>query len=61
MASVGSSCESLRCVFGHIGEVLLGTLLLLLGIVFVLTLWLMPLGLPLGLLGVALIEVGGSM
>jgi hypothetical protein len=41
---------------GHLARVLLGVLLLLLGVALVLTLWLLPVGLPLALLGVALIE-----
>ncbi len=40
---------------GHLGQRLLGVMLLLLGSALVLTLWLMPVGLPLALLGVALI------
>ena len=61
MVTVQSSCESWGCIFGHLGEVLLGIVLLGVGIVFVLTLWLMPVGLPLGLLGAALIETGASV
>ena len=38
-----------------LGAVLLGVLLLLLGSALILTLWLLPVGLPLALLGLALI------
>lgn len=51
---------SLAQILGHVGQILLGLMLLLLGSAMVLTLWLMPIGLPLALLGVALIVAGNS-
>ena len=53
---VPSASPSLVQDLGHLARVLLGVLLLLLGVALVLTLWLLPVGLPLALLGVALIE-----
>jgi hypothetical protein len=52
---VPSARPSLTQDLGHLGQVLLGVLLLLLGSVLLLTLWLLPVGLPLALLGMALI------
>jgi hypothetical protein len=51
---------SLAQDLGHLGRVLLGGLLLLLGGALVLTLWLLAVGLPLALLGVALIAAPGN-
>jgi len=51
---------SLAQALGHLGQVLLGVLLLLLGCALLLTLWLLPVGLPLALLGMALIAAPGS-
>jgi hypothetical protein len=50
-----SAGPSLAQGLGHLGRALLGVLLLLLGSALVLTLWLLPVGLPLALLGTALI------
>jgi hypothetical protein len=52
---VPSSSPSLAQRFGHLAQALLGITFLLLGIALVLTLVLMPIGLPLALVGVALI------
>ncbi len=49
------SSPSLAQVLGQLGQLLLGAMLLLLGAAMVLTLWLLPIGLPLTLLGVALL------
>jgi hypothetical protein len=46
---------SMALIAGHLGRLTMGFLLLLLGIVLTLTLWLMPVGLPLALLGIALV------
>jgi hypothetical protein len=45
---------------GHLGQVLFGVLLLLVGGALLLTLWLLPVGLPLALLGLALIAAPGK-
>ncbi len=58
MASFDSSCDSHVCVLLTICKMLLGTLFLIVGIVLVLTFWLMPVGLLLALLGVAFIADG---
>ncbi len=50
-----SASPSMAQDLGHLGQVFLGVLLLLLGGALVLTLWLLPIGLPLALLGTALI------
>ncbi len=46
---------SLKRTLAHFARVLLGLMFLVLGSALVFTLWLMPIGLPLALLGVALI------
>jgi hypothetical protein len=50
-----SGSHSLAQIIFDLGQGLLGALLLCVGIVLTLTLWLMPAGLPLALLGCALI------
>ncbi len=52
---------SLAQILGHLGQRLLGVTLLVLGVALVLTLVLMPVGLPLALLGVALLAAPGSL
>ncbi|GEM_PF-4523283 len=52
---VSPSSHSIPHAFSHFGHVLLGIVLFLLGSALVITLWLMPVGLPLALLGLALI------
>lgn len=52
---IPSAGPSLMQDLGYLSRVLLGALLLPLGVALVFTLWLMPVGLPLALLGVALI------
>ncbi len=58
MACFDSSRDSHVCVLLTICKMLLGTLFLIVGIVLVLTFWLMPVGLLLALLGVAFIADG---
>jgi hypothetical protein len=55
MAIMPSVSPSLAQVLGHLVQVLLGLFLLIFGMGLVLTLVLMPIGLPLSLVGVALI------
>ena len=57
---VPSASTSLAQALGHLSQVLLGVLLLLLGGALLLTLWLLPVGLPLALLGMALIAAPGN-
>ena len=57
---VPSASTSLAHALGHLSQVWLGVLLLLLGGALMLTLWLLPLGLPLALLGMALIAAPGN-
>ena len=57
---VSSASTSLAEFLGHLSQVLLGVLLLVLGGALVLTLWLLPVGLPLALLGMALIAAPGN-
>ena len=58
--AVARASPSLAQALGHLGQLLLGVLLLLLGSALVLTLWLPPVGLPLALLGTALIAAPGT-
>ena len=58
---VPSASTSLAQSLGHLSQVLLGVLLLVLGGALVLTLWLLPVGLPLALLGLALIAAKGNL
>jgi hypothetical protein len=57
---VPAAIPSLAQDMGHLGQLLLGVLLLLLGSALLLTLWLLPVGLPLGMLGVALIAASSN-
>ena len=57
---VPSTSPSLAQNFGHLAQVLLGITFLVLGIALVLTLVLLPIGLPLALVGVALIAAPGD-
>ena len=57
---VAWASPSLVQALGQLGQMLLGVLLLLLGSVLLLTLWLLPVGLPLALLGTALIAAPGT-
>ena len=59
-SDVPSASTSLAQALGHLSQVLLGVLLLLLGGALLLTLWLLPVGLPLALLGLALIAASGN-
>jgi hypothetical protein len=52
---VAWASPSLAQALGQMGQLLVGMLLLLLGTGLLLTLWLLPVGLPLALLGTALI------
>ena len=52
---VARASPLLTQALGQLGQLLLGVLLLLLGSGLLLTLWLLPVGLPLALLGTALI------
>lgn len=61
MATVKRSCDSLVCVLGHLGEIVLGLVLFILGVGLMFTLWLMPVGLPLALFGAALMGAGGDL
>ena len=55
-----SSGDSLPRMLSHLGQEVLGGFLLLLGLVLVSTLLLMPIGIPLALLGIALIVTASS-
>jgi hypothetical protein len=55
LAATHNGSHSLAQIIFDLGQGLLGALLLFVGLVLTLTLWLMPVGLPLALLGCALI------
>jgi predicted RND superfamily exporter protein len=55
-----SGSHSLAQIIFDLGQGLLGALLLFVGIVLTLTLWLMPAGVPLALLGCALMATAGD-
>jgi hypothetical protein len=57
---VPAARPSLTQDLARLGRVWLGVLLLLLGSALLLTLWLLPVGLPLALLGMALIAAPGN-
>jgi hypothetical protein len=57
---VPAARPSLTQDLARLGRVLLGVMLLLLGGALLLTLWLLPVGLPLALLGMALIAAPGN-
>ena len=60
MSTNASSCDSLACNLGEALRSILGLSLVLVGSVMILTFFLMPLGLPLALLGAALLGSGGE-
>ena len=58
MSTARSACDSLACNCVRLGKVLLGVMSLFVGIALVFTLWLMPFGLLLALLGAAFVSTG---
>lgn len=54
LPNVCKSCRSLMCSLGDVTRAAAGGTCCLIGLVMILTLWLMPLGLPLVFLGTAL-------
>lgn len=60
MPTSPSSRHSLSCGLGHAGLAILGFVLTVFGIALCATLWLMPIGLPLALLGVAFMGAAGE-
>ena len=55
MSSVTSNCQTFSCAFGQMCRMTAGAACLLSGLALTVTFWLMFLGIPLALLGVALI------
>lgn len=55
MAVDHASCDSVGCILQALGRTLVGAGLVLLGGLMTITLWLLPLGVPFALLGVAVI------
>lgn len=60
MTTMHSTHHTVSYVLGHAGLAILGFVSTLLGIMLCATLWLMPIGLPLALVGVALMEAAGE-
>ena len=60
MSRVLSSRHSVLCVLGHAALAVFGFLLTLFGIALCATFWLLPVGLPLGLLGAAFMGAAGE-
>ena len=60
MATVPARHHSASYVLGHAGLCIGGFMLTLFGIVLCATLWLMPVGLPLALVGVAVMGAAGE-
>lgn len=60
MATVPARHHSASYVLGHAGLCIVGLMLTLFGVVLCATLWLLPVGLPLALVGVALMEAAGE-
>ncbi len=55
-----TSCDSVRCLFGELLRMIAGMSLLFVGGLMTITFWLLPLGVPLALLGVAVLVSGGQ-
>ncbi|MBI1903722.1 MAG: hypothetical protein HY000_16765 [Planctomycetes bacterium] len=58
MTGKQSSCDSVECLFGELPRLIAGVSFVLAGGLMTITFWLLPLGVPLALLGVAVLVSG---
>ena len=60
MSASRSDCDSFWCALGRFVRILVGIAFLVLGGLMTITFWLMPIGLPLALFGLAITSLASS-